>query len=211
MAASTAAKAPVTPNRRGARSREVVLEAAERLMAEQGYEAASVAALVEAAGVPPSSIYHYFGSKEGVLLAVMERGANRFFAELPMPTRRLGSQAAHLRTLVEASSATLDRHPDFLRILIVMAAQRFEAGEGEVHRVVNRVREMALQRLRTQMQIVFRVDASGPVADHLARFALASFDGAFVAHQSDPRVKLAGLLEYLPTALIAVRRDLARD
>ena len=61
----------VTPNRRGVRSREAVLDAAERLMAEQGYEAATVARLVEEAGIPPSSIYHYFGSKEGVLLAVM--------------------------------------------------------------------------------------------------------------------------------------------
>ena len=77
--------AEVTPNRRGARSREAVLDAAERLIAEQGYEAATVAALVKEAGIPASSIYHYFGSKDGVLLAVMERGAGRFFAELPVP------------------------------------------------------------------------------------------------------------------------------
>ena len=32
-----------------------------------------------------SSVYHYYGSKDGILLAVMERGAERFFADLPMP------------------------------------------------------------------------------------------------------------------------------
>jgi AcrR family transcriptional regulator len=58
-------KAEVTPNRRGARSREAVLDAAERLIAENGFEAATVGALVKAAGIPASSIYHYFGSKEG--------------------------------------------------------------------------------------------------------------------------------------------------
>jgi AcrR family transcriptional regulator len=127
----------VTPNRRGARSREVVLDAAERLMAEHGYDAATVAALVDEAGVPASSIYHYFGSKEGVLLAVMERGAERFFEALPIPDRRIGSQAEHLAALVEVA-ATLDRNPDFLRILVVMAAQPVNEEEGEVHRVVNR-------------------------------------------------------------------------
>ena len=96
-----ATRPTVTPNRRGTRSREAVLDAAERLMAEHGYEAATVAALVDEAGVPASSIYHYFGSKEGVLLAVMERGAEQFFEALPDLDRRLGSQAEHLGALVE--------------------------------------------------------------------------------------------------------------
>ncbi len=205
-----AAIAEVTPNHRGARSREVVLDAAESLMAEHGYDAATVAALVKRSGIPPSSIYHYFGSKEGVLLAVMERGAVRFFDALPVPDRRAGSQLEHLRALVATSAATLERHPDFLRILVVMAAQPVNAGEGEVHRVVNRVREMALVRLRAQVQIVFGVDARGAVADHLARFALAAFDGAFVAYQAAPEVTLGGMLEHLPAALIAVRRELGR-
>jgi AcrR family transcriptional regulator len=205
-----AVRADVTPNRRGTRSREAVLEAAERLMAEHGYEAATVAALVDEAGVPPSSIYHYFGSKEGVLLAVMERGADRFFEALPRIDRRAGSQAEHLQALVVTTAATLEQHPDFLRILVAMAAQPFNAGQGEVHTVVNRVRELALVRLRAQMQVVFGLDADGKEVDHLARFALAAFDGAFVAYQALPKVTLGSLLEHLPAALIAVRRELGR-
>jgi AcrR family transcriptional regulator len=203
-----AAKTEVKPNRRGTRSREAVLDAAERLMAEQGYGAATVAALVERADVPPSSIYHYFGSKEGVLLAVMERGARRFFEALPELDRRLGSQANHLTALVDAVARALERNPDFLRILVVMATQPVNADHGEVDRVVNHVREMALERLRNQMQIVFGVDRGGADADRLARFALAAVDGAFVAAQSDPAVNLGDLLRHLPTALIAVRQDL---
>jgi AcrR family transcriptional regulator len=201
-------KTQVKPNRRGTRSREAVLDAAEQLMAEQGYEAASVAALVERSGVPPSSIYHYFGSKEGVLLAVMERGANRFFDALPDIDERVGTQAEHLAAAVGAVATTLEQNPDFLRILIVMAAQPFNAGKGEVHRVVNRVREKALERLRGQMRIVFDLDPDGEEADRLARFALAAVDGAFVAQQSDPKVSLAELLRPLPAALISARREL---
>jgi AcrR family transcriptional regulator len=198
----------VTPNRRGARSRELVLDAAELLMAERGYGAATVSALVDEAGIPPSSVYHYFDSKEGVLLAVMERGAERFFEALPDFDTRLGSQAEHLGTLVDTVAETLDRNPNFLRILVVMATQPVNADGGEVHRVVERVREMALERLRDQMQIVFGLERDGEDADHLARFALAVFDGAFVAQQSNPKLHLADLLRHLPTALIAVRQDL---
>ena len=201
-------KAEVTPNRRGARSREAVLDAAERLMAEHGFEAATVAALVKAAGIPASSIYHYFGSKEGVLLAVMERGAQGYFAELQLPERRLGAPREHLRTLLEAATAALERHPDFLRILVVMAVQPSAAGDGEVHRVVERVRELALQRLREQMRVVFELDPASDEADHLARFWLSASDGAFVAYQSHPQRSVAELLAHLPDALIAVRRAL---
>jgi AcrR family transcriptional regulator len=203
-----AAKAEVTPNRRGARSREAVLDAAEGLMAEHGYDAATVAALVDEAGVPASSIYHYFGSKEGVLLAVMQRGAERFFELLPDLDRPLGSQAEHLQALVDTVAATLERNPDFLRILVVMATQPVNAEEGEVHRVVNRVREMALERLRDQMQVVFGLDSATADADQLARFALAAFDGAFVACQANPQLSLGRLLEPLPSALIGARRNL---
>jgi AcrR family transcriptional regulator len=38
-----AVRADVTPNRRGMKSRELVLDAAERVMAEHGFEAATLA------------------------------------------------------------------------------------------------------------------------------------------------------------------------
>jgi AcrR family transcriptional regulator len=201
-------RSDVTPNRRGARSRELVLDAAERLIAENGYGSATVAALVEEARIPPSSVYHYFDSKEGILLAVMERGAERFFEDLPAFDSRRGSQAEHLRALVDAATEMLERNPNFLRILIVMATQPVNADGGQVHLVVNRVRDVALEQLRSQMEIVFGLDRDGAAADHLARFALAAFDGAFVAQQSNPKLRLGDLLRHLPSALIAVRRNL---
>ena len=86
----------VTPNRRGMKSRELVLDAAERVMAEHGFEAATVARVVEEAGIPLSSVYHYYGSKDGILLAVMQRGAERFFADLPDSGPAYRSPAQHL-------------------------------------------------------------------------------------------------------------------
>ena len=92
-------------------------------MAEHGFEAATLARVVEEAGIPMSSVYHCFGSKDGILLAVMERGADRFFADLPDLTRRPGRPAQHLARVVSAAVGTLQRHPDFLRLLIVFSVQ----------------------------------------------------------------------------------------
>jgi AcrR family transcriptional regulator len=204
-----AVRRDVIPNRRGAKSREAVLDAAERIMAERGYEAATVASLVEEAGVPASSIYHYFGSKEGVLLAVMVRGAERFHEALPEPTERRGSQSEHLRGLMASIAEGLERRPDFLRLILVMATQPRVSGNGEVDVVVERVRELALARLRNQMDIAFGIDRGSEEADQLARFGLAAIEGGFVATQADPRLSLDRLLEHLPTALVAIRREMA--
>ena len=203
-----AVRSVVIPNRRGERSREAVLDAAERVMAERGYEAATVARLVEEAGVPASSIYHYFGSKEGVLLAVMERGAQRFHGALPEPTERRGSHSDHLRALLAAIAEELESRPDFLRLILVMATQPRVDGNGSVDVVVERVRELALARLRNQMKITFGIGPDEQPADHLARFTLATIEGAFIATQADRHGSLGDLLEHLPAALIAIRREL---
>jgi AcrR family transcriptional regulator len=198
----------VRPNRRGVKSRERVLDAAERIMAEYGFEAATLARVVEEAGIPMSSVYHYFGSKDGILLAVMERGAGRFFADLPDLSRQAGRPAEHLATVMSAATSTLERHPDFLRMLIVFAAQPPAAGDGEIQAVVRRVRDHALELLRAQIAVAFGDDPRGAVTDQLARFALAAIDGAFVACQADREVTLAGLLRPLAPSLVASRRVL---
>jgi AcrR family transcriptional regulator len=200
-----AARPEVTPNRRGTRSREIALDAAERVMAVHGYEAATLAAIVKECGIPMSSLYHYFGSKDGILLAVMERGAARFFATLPEVTERIGDPEEHLTALVEITRTALEEHPDFLRLLVTLATQPHSAGDSDdVRTVVNRVRDEALVRLRDQLAIAFERRRSARVVDDLARFTLAVFDGAFVAAQSDPSVTLASITGRLPRALVAL-------
>jgi AcrR family transcriptional regulator len=203
------ARTDVTPNRRGTRSREVVLDAAERVMAEQGYAGASINAIVKEAGIPISSVYHYFGSKDGVLLAVMERGAGRFFADLPDVDERLGTAEEHLSTMIQALVAALDEHPDFLRLVVVMAAQPPAGEAARAQEVVTRVRDMALRRLRKHLALAFDLDPRGKTIGRLARFSLAVIDGAFIAQQADPHVKLANLTEHMPAALVAMQAALS--
>ena len=88
----------------------------------------------------------------------MERGAERFFADLPDPDRRVGRAVEHLRQVVSTAVATLERHPSFLRLLIVFAIQPPRSDAGDVDAVVGRVRELALARLRKQISIAFGED-----------------------------------------------------
>jgi len=204
------ARPDVTPNRRGTRSRESVLDAAERVMAEQGYAGASINAIVKEAGIPISSVYHYFGSKDGVLLAVMERGANRFFADLPEVDERIGTTPQdHLAAMTAVLEAALDEHPDFLKLVVVMAAQPPAGEAAHAREVVTRIRDEALRRLRKHLALAFDLDPRSRIVGRLARFSLAVVDGAFIAQQADPHVKLANLVEHMPVALVSMQAALS--
>ena len=109
---------------------------------------------------------------------------------------------------MSAAVGTLQRHPDFLRLLIVFAAQPPAAGGGEIQAVVCRVREHALDLLRERIAAAFGDDPASPVTDQLARFALAAIDGAFVASQTDTGATLERLLQPLTPSLVASRRAL---
>lgn len=53
--------------------RDRLLDAALRLFAQKGFESASVRELAEAAEVTRPTLYHHFGSKEGLYLELAER------------------------------------------------------------------------------------------------------------------------------------------
>jgi AcrR family transcriptional regulator len=54
-------------------TRSAILETAARLFREQGFTATGVATILREAGVNSGSLYHFFPSKEALLLAVLER------------------------------------------------------------------------------------------------------------------------------------------
>ncbi len=53
-------------------TRERLLKTAFQLFHEQGYHATGVATILREAGVNPGSMYHFFGSKDELLLGVLE-------------------------------------------------------------------------------------------------------------------------------------------
>ncbi len=81
-------------------NRALLLAAALGLFSERGYEAVGVAEIAEAAGVTKPTLYHYFGSKRGLLDAILEgkggdllasvRAAARYDHDVPLGLERIG-------------------------------------------------------------------------------------------------------------------------
>jgi AcrR family transcriptional regulator len=57
---------------RGDATKELILEAARESLRERGYSGTSIRAVAERAGVQLSLVHYHFGSKQGVLVAVLE-------------------------------------------------------------------------------------------------------------------------------------------
>jgi AcrR family transcriptional regulator len=52
---------------------QAILDTAERLLCEQGYEAMTIADIAENAGISRGALYFYFGSKQDVITALVAR------------------------------------------------------------------------------------------------------------------------------------------
>jgi TetR/AcrR family transcriptional regulator len=107
--------------RNAERSREAILDAAEQLFARHGYQGTSLQDVGDAAGVSRGTPSYFFGSKEGLYRAVLER----IFRSVSALIRREQEEAAGLQEGPEAVFAReiagyidfLAQRPNFVRLL----------------------------------------------------------------------------------------------
>ncbi len=167
----------------GDNSRELILDATERLMGTRGYAATAISDICKACGLPASSIYWHFGSKEGVLAAVMERGAARFFAAIPDR-----DQAGGVEHQVAATGRLLAQHPDFLRLFYLLSLER--SADPTVAALVRQVRDTAIAGFRDAIATLVPADVPSQkatrVVDELTALAVAISDGVFLADHLEP-------------------------
>lgn len=164
-------------------ARTLLLDAAERLMAEHGYAATPVSAICKEVGVTAPTLYWHFGSKEGLLAAIMERGADRWFDALPNWSELTGSMSERAEAAATAGASAVGGHPDFLRLFYTLA---IEVDDGSAAgAVVHRVRRQAFENFRAPIRALLAAHAEPDVAElaseELTRFAVAISDGCFFA------------------------------
>ena len=172
---------PTKRQRQGEDSREVILDATERLMSTQGYAATSISHIRRETGLPASSIYWHFGSKEGVLAAVMERGAERYFAQIPRDSPDIETQRAAVAKLMMAN-------PDFFRLMYMLSLERSD--HPAVAAAIRRVRDTAIAGFAGVIRQMLPADIAPEKADRvvteLAAVATAMSDGVFFAEHLEP-------------------------
>ena len=91
---------PRDPTREGVETRDEIEEAAVDLFARLGYHATSMRAIAEAADIQPAAIYHWFPSKESILIQLQNDFMERLTAAVTSAMEKVGRPALKLAAAV---------------------------------------------------------------------------------------------------------------
>ncbi|WP_280270116.1 TetR/AcrR family transcriptional regulator [Nocardia wallacei] len=177
-------------------ARAAVLSAAAELFDVRGYDTVSIAELTAASGVSNGSLYHHFGSKDGVLAALVV-DALAGFQEGVLETLGARTDAASaIRALVEYELRWYEQHPRAARSVIAHRDTVAASARGrEPLREINRAFGRRLQAwLREQQRCGALPEAVDPNLLYAIVFAPAHETG---------KLWLAGRIRKRPTEFAA--------
>jgi TetR/AcrR family transcriptional regulator len=100
-----------------ATSAERILSTALPLFATKGYDATSVREICEAAGITKPTLYHFFGSKDGVLQALVQTGFRQYRALVNAAMDTPGSFKDRVKVLARSVFESATSKPLFWRFI----------------------------------------------------------------------------------------------
>ena len=105
-----------------------ILQTAERLFGEKGYQGVSIDEIAKAAGVAKGLINYHFGSKENLLIHVLSKGTTSLFAEIDSVTEQQETAKDKIRAAVEIYLTIASYGPGLTRMAMMAV---FEAAYSE--------------------------------------------------------------------------------
>jgi len=119
-----------------ATGRDEILAAATDLFGEAGFDAVSISAIARRAGTSKANVFHHFGSKERLYLAVMRSACQVFSRALEDAADADGDFGERLRTLIRHDLELMRANPDrshlIMREVLESGESRGRALAGEV-------------------------------------------------------------------------------
>lgn len=190
---------PAPVQRRGVERVQAILEAAEALLREQGYEAATLKAIGERTGIPLASIYHYFADRNHVDVELARRHSEELNLRITAAFEQRSSKnlGQAIDTIVDLSLAYYREFPSFVELwyfgrsaAIGEVVQAFDEAQAERIRryLIDRgfladdtpqlAVELAFEAGSRLFDVAFRrsVSGDGPTISELKRLVTAYLD-----------------------------------
>jgi len=109
---------------RGEATAAQVLDCALELYASQGEAGLTLNAITSASGVSAGSIYHHFGSLQGVVLALAQSWLGRLLDELGRALQQVTGARDGVQAVTEAYLRFVQEHPVAARLMHSVTADR---------------------------------------------------------------------------------------
>jgi AcrR family transcriptional regulator len=113
--------------------RRQILDAALSCFLDQGFDATTIEQIRAASGASHGSIYHHFGSKEAIALALYVEGIQEYQTNVLTALRRQTTARAGIRALIAAHLAWVEANPE--RSLYVTRVDMSDASGPTAQRI----------------------------------------------------------------------------
>jgi len=127
-------------------NRSNLLACALTLFTARGYDAVGVQEIVDAAGLKKPTLYHYFGSKSGLLQTLLEDGQTELFAALEQAAAYQYDVASTLLAITKVYFEFASKHRKLYRFQLSMW---FAPPESDAFKAVVLVNERQQQIMET--------------------------------------------------------------
>ncbi|GHG82457.1 TetR/AcrR family transcriptional regulator [Comamonas sp. JC664] len=203
--ATTRVRTKAPPPEALAEVRERILATASELFYRQGVRAVGVDLVVEKAGVAKTSLYRYFGTKDDLIAAFLQREDADFWGGWDRVAQAnadapLAELEAHLRWIAERVA-----RPNYRGCPQLNVAAEFPDADHPARRVATAHKQELRRRLN---RIAERLGVERP--DELAGQLALLINGAFVSSQTLSAKEALPLLRHAALALIEAARKARR-
>lgn len=192
--------------RRGVERRKEIVEAALELFTRRGARGTSVADIAEQVGISAPAVLHHFGTKDALLLAVIEERDKRGAVEFSELLAEGG--LAGLARMVEAAEVN-EAERGLVACFVVLEAENLQEGDVAHQYFVERSEVMRAFFAELLAEGQARGEVRADVDPVVKGTEIVAFmEGAAMVWSLDPTTSLVALYRSYVDALL---RDLAAD
>jgi AcrR family transcriptional regulator len=183
------------PYRKGVQRRSEIVSAAAQVFAERGYHAGSLRSIADRVGISSASLVQYFGTKEGLLAAVLEEWARE-----SRPSRADGLRGVAWIASMREAMVYNAAHRGLIELFLTLSAEATHADHPArtfvQHRYATVVREH-VHHLREAVEDGDVAPLDDTELELEARLFVAGMDGIELQWLLDPEVDLLEVFDRL--------------
>jgi AcrR family transcriptional regulator len=193
------------PSEEQQHTKERIIAAASKILAEKGYEATTLREISREAHAAPGLVHYYFGGKDELLVEVLQAAGRRFHQGMEHLAQQMPADQS-LDVLLQQLHERVDQEPEVYRL-------RYESFSLGLHNpvIAPKVRERLAQRRNEIGSVIAKVmensgwtkgaQRSSPDPTLLGALLLSIFDGLALQKIMDPDFDLEAAYHLLAQGL----------
>ena len=192
---------------RGAQTRQAILDASIELVCEYGYAGTSVSMVCKKVGIAKTALYWHFGSKSGLMAAVLDEVTSSWITELEERSNRGGTPQEQLDGLVNGLRELVQERSHLFRIILIPV---MESGtvEPELREITRALTQQAIEAIAGGFNQSAGFEL--PDSEMLAHTIISLTHGALRRLLMEPEVDLEPFFEDLHRTIRVLVADRLR-